>query len=102
MYDAGIKAKDLKETIKRIYNVTAEDIEQEQARNLFVVTIKGKRYLISYTTIIGVELTKWYFTTERYSSTTSRQLASFKKGLARHEYIDVSPVEFQTLASPAT
>lgn len=102
MYDSGIKAKTLKERIQYIYGVTAKDIEQEQSQNLFVVTMKGKRYLISYTTIIGVELDKWHFTTERYSSTTSRQLSGFKKGLARHEYIDVSPAEFDILASPAT
>lgn len=102
MYDVGIKPKTIKERIQYIYNVTSRDIEQVQSQNLFIVTMKGKRYLISYTTIIGIELDKWHFTTERYSPTTSRQLSKFKQGLARHEYIDVSPAEFDILASPAT
>jgi len=72
-----IKVKDI---MKR-FNVSKDKVKQIDSMQLFLVdSYQCGRILVSYTTIIGVfDIDKWYITSDRYSSTTTRQTNKFIK-----------------------
>lgn len=68
-------------TIKDImirFNVKRDRVKQFNSCQLFIVDSGYGRILVSYRTIIGLyQNSKWYITSDKYSSTTTRQTNKF-------------------------
>lgn len=66
-----------KREIERRFNTS--DVEQVGSKQLFIVTTDTQTLLVSYYTIIGIYVgARWLLTTEKFSSTTSKQTNQFK------------------------
>lgn len=62
------------------FNVPVSAVSQVGSKSMAEVTCAGYILLVSYHTIIGVRPAgefKWYITTKKHSSTTSRQTTQF-------------------------
>lgn len=80
------------------FNVSRDKIKQVNTMQLFIVdTSYLGRLLVSYKTAIGIfhNLT-WYITTEKFSTTTSKQVTIFSRSTP-FDVIRLDPDTFQDM-----
>ena len=82
--------------IQSIFGVAREQVEQVGSKQLFIVKLEGYSLLVSYTTIIGINLRGgvWQLTKEKYSVTTSKQTSQF---MSSYGGVRVEPEELAQL-----
>lgn len=78
-----------KEKVATLFNIPTEHVSQVGSKQLFLATIRGELYIVSYLTIVGKfdrVSNKWLITSHKYSPTTSKQLTLFKR--ENHEVVE--------------
>lgn len=86
--------------IANLFNVSSETVEQIGSKQLFIISLKGKQYLISYRTIIGLvnaETNTLVLTGEKFSVTTSRHKSELLKMYANYQREIVDKDEFAAM-----
>lgn len=80
-----------KEKVATVFNIPTEHVTQVKSKQLFLASIQGELYVVSYLTIVGKfdrVSNKWLITSHKYISTTSKQLTLFKRENPNHEVIE--------------
>lgn len=94
-------SKVTKKDIAKSFNVSLDNVEQVQSKQLFIVYTSNAKLLVSYYTVIGVyefNHCAWYITKEKYSTTTSRQITTFRNSIA-NPVIFIEANEFSKLVN---
>lgn len=79
-------------------------VEQQRGQSWLVKDSKfyNARLFVSYETVVGIEIgSVWYFTTERFSVSTARQLSCFVKTLHDARVVRINPYDFGQLLKAA-
>ena len=80
-----------KEKVATVFGIPTEHVTQVKSKQLFLASIRGELYVVSYLTIVGKfdrVSNKWLITSYKYSSTTSKQLTLFKRENPNHEVVE--------------
>ena len=80
-----------KEKVANVFGIPTEHVTQVKSKQLFLASIRGELYVVSYLTIVGKfdrVSNKWLITSYKYSSTTSKQLTLFKRENPNHEVVE--------------
>lgn len=80
-----------KEKVATVFNIPTEHVTQVGSKQLFLASIRGELYVVSYLTIVGKldrVSNKWLITSYKYSSPTSKQLTLFKRENPNHEVVE--------------
>ena len=60
------------------FNVARHQVEQEGSKQCAVIYRDSMNYFVSHSTVVGICVgTDWYFTEEKHSVTTSKQVSQF-------------------------
>jgi len=80
-----------KEKVATVFNIPTKHVTQVKSKQLFLASIQGEIYVVSYLTIVGKfdrVSNKWLITSHKYSPTTSKQLTLFKRENPNHEVVE--------------
>ena len=80
-----------KEKVATVFNIPTKHVTQVKSKQLFLASIQGELYVVSYLTIVGKfdrVSNKWLITSHKYSSSTYKQLTGFKRENPNHEVVE--------------
>ena len=80
-----------KEKVATVFNIPTKHVTQVKSKQLFLASIQGELYVVSYLTIVGKfdsVSNKWLITSHKYSPTTRKQLTLFKRENPNHEVVE--------------